>query len=39
MFDEPPIVASFFLAGLLLGFIFRDTADDIIEAVHRWLSP
>jgi len=39
MFDEPPVILSFFMAGLLLGFTFRDTADDIIEAFHRWLSP
>lgn len=39
MFDEPPILATFFFGGLLFGFVFRDTADDIILAVQRWLSP
>jgi len=39
MFDEPPVILCFFVVGLLLGFTFRDTADDIIEAVSRWFAP
>ena len=37
MFNEPAVIIVFFSGGLLLGFTFRDTADDIIEAFHRWL--